>query len=178
MICKRCDSLIPDDASQCPACGRPFNRAIKRKNPLATVIRLSDCLVLLMTVLNGVLALTASHFTLSTENGIFYEKMVMYYYFPILEWTDFASEIALLIALGLSAVAHFWLRRERRAGLVLIIALHAFNLLWAVGYPVFVYLLTGIVTPILGFTMVQATVYFGCAAFSSLYLIRSNAFLY
>lgn len=177
MNCRRCDAIIPDHATACPACGRPRTGTARRTTPVLTVIRFSDFLVFLAVVLNVVIVYTASHYCVSYEAGIFYEKTVMYYYFPILKLIDTVSIVFLFLCTALAAAAHYHMKHERRLGLILMLTLHALMLLWLIGYPVLIYLITGIVTYILYFTMVQTTLYFAFSAFFSLYLIRSNTFL-
>lgn len=178
MICKHCNSIVSEWESECSVCGRSLSNSGKGKDYLITVIRMSDLLIFLMTVLNGILVITASHYTLSTENGIFYEKMVVYYYYPTLRWMDLASEIALLIVLALSAASHYMMKRERRAGLRLMIGLHIFTLVWSIEYPILIYMITRIVSPILTFTVIQIAVYAVLAFLLSWYFIRSNRFHY
>lgn len=178
MTCKKCQTLLSDDTVVCPICGMP---TVRRKSKQRSLLGLSaigtDLLTLAMTLVHTYLLATAAHYATDLSQGLWYAKQVAYWFAPLLLWLDILFGILLLAFPILSVIARYQMSHSKKSGLILITVVHAALLVWSICYPLFSYLLTGLVSPVLTFCIWQIAIFSVASAIMLFYLWRSEQFV-
>ena len=178
MICRKCQNEIPDGTRICPVCGmRMVHKVSWKIRLLRHSILATDILATAMILINAYLLVTAAHYAVDLSNGLWFVQQGMYYLYPSLRTVDIAFGI-LLVAFSVSSVmARYWMNQARRSGFVLMIITHICLLAWGVGYPLVTYAITGIISPLFTFCLIQNVLFAMLSAIITVYLGRSGRFV-
>ncbi len=177
--CRRCDRDFPDDTVACPICGA-VNYKLRNKKlaPTRFLISCSDLLAILMSVLNFGILVTCSHYCEVYEYGIFGAHYLYATYFPILLPIEIIFLITLIAAPVLSIVARRLLNRRQKSGIFMIIGVYAGLLIWSLALPLFTFLATGIISPIIPIWIAYNVIFLVLAVTVTVFLFKNKRIKY
>ena len=179
MICRKCQNELPAGTHICPVCGmRMAPKVSWRIRLLRHSILATDILAIAMILINAYLLVTAAHYAVDLSHGLWYVQQGMYYLYPSLRIVDIAFGIFLMVFSVLSVMARYRMNQARRRGFVLMIVTHVCLLAWGVGYPLVTYAITGIISPLLTFCLIQNLLFAIVSAIITVYLGRSGRFVF
>ena len=128
----------------------------------------------LMNFLNAYILISASHYTENFEYGILINQALAYITYPDLKTVDILFGILLVtISLGI-IMSRYYIRLDDNRGVYLAIICNAVILLWTLIYPLIVKLITGIISPVSVFFIVQASVFAVISVTLSILMLKEN----
>lgn len=178
MICKRCDTTIPDNCTVCPVCGNPL---VRPKNNRAKRIRrvalLSPILNFLLWGVNLFILLVAGHLPVHLSSDPSYVLQTMYLLYPGLDAANVIFALLFTASLVLSLFATYRMQKYRRSGPILLAVSHATQFCWTLLYPAALYFIVGTLSPIWLPILIGAAVYAIAATYTTVYLFRTGLFI-
>lgn len=178
MICKKCESVVHDNEQICPVCGYPLIRLKLRKaKRLRFCLLLSPILNFILAAINIFVIMVAGHLPIHIGGDIFYNFSNAYILYPGLKAVNLTFS-ALHISFFLLAIySLFHLQKSRQSGPILLAISHVLQLVSTLLYPVMLYAVDGISSPIWIFTASISIIYAVTATATTLYLFRSGKFI-
>ena len=177
--CRRCDRDFPEDTATCPICGA-VNYQLRNKvlGPIRFLISCSDLLAILMSIVNFGILVTCSHYCGFYEYGIF----AAHYYYALLYPLLFPFEMIFLVTLFaapiLSIVARRFLNRREKKGRFIMLGVYVGLLIWSLALPLFTFIATGIISPIIYIWIIYNAVFVALAATVTILLFTNKRIRY
>lgn len=178
MICPYCQTAYPDTADACPVCGRdrPRKRTLSERI-LPLLLGVPYVLVLAMNAINALFMLTAAHYATDLRRGGLTAMLYAYEVYPGLEAIDITFLIALIVPPIVATVGLYFLYKEEKKGVWLMLSAEAIALLWCLVYLFAVGAVTEIVSPMRSFCLGQAAAFTVLVLPFSVWLVRSKRFV-
>ena len=138
------------------------------------IVSLYEISAHLMNFLNAYILISASHYTEDFTYGILVNQALGYLTYPALKVVDILFGI-LLLAISVGVVmSRYYIRQDDNVGVYLAICCNAAILLWTLIYPLIVKLITGIISPVSVFFIVQASVFAVISVTLSILMLKEN----
>lgn len=128
----------------------------------------------LMNIINAFLIVTGSHYTEDFTYGILLNKLLIYESHPWFELVEILFEVILLAITPLIIVSHGFIKKCDEKGIYMSVAADIAIVFWSVFYPLLCLALTGVVSPMLTFCVIQIAAYLVIAVASNLYFLKAN----
>lgn len=172
MICKRCGNDIPDKYRDCPICGTLMVPEKSWKLRLAAfTMTAADLLVIIMSFLNLMILILSAHYAVDSNNGTMYSH-IAYFFNPLMATVDVTFGIMLAPCPLFSVLGKYEMKKTHMSGLIKMTVAHCGLFIWSITYPIFSYLITNTVSPIMNFAICQIAVYALLSAAMLIYLWR------
>lgn len=179
MFCPNCRAKIPDDAEICPICNKSTDKPVrKRFNRLKFLVIFSDYFTLVANAINIVLLITASHYAQNLEYGLFFTRIIRYNIDPAIITADIIFGILFLILPIFSSLGHYYMKKLRKFGLIMATCASGAVALCTMLYPFTLFFLTGILSPVLHFMIVQIIITSIVTVALFTYFWKRNSFIY
>ena len=127
-----------------------------------------------MNLVSICLLMTGSHYTFDFSYGILLNKQTVFFDYPALAYVDIIFGALLIGVLVLGVAAHFQLKLNEYNAYLFVIFANVATLVWSLLYPLTVWLISGIVSPMLTLCTVFLAAYLLCALVSSLYFMKAS----
>lgn len=179
MTCWRCKNDIPDGSKTCPICNSVQNRKLGFRTGLFFWMMWACPVVSIITnTINLFFLLTSAHYLTDLSYGIFTGRFVLYTYYPELYPMDIVLLIAVFVIYGLIVATAFCAQRKQSSAPVMLLITNIAILLWSLSYLFFSLLITGIISPMLIWTVVGMLLQGAWTAASFVFWQRSYVFVY
>lgn len=140
-------------------------------------IGIFSLVALLMNVLNGFFLITASHYTVEYSYGILINKLLTYQIHPVMEAVDIVFGLLLIVIVLMVLFSSYRMIKIDERGYALMIYTDCAIVLWSVLYPWITHAITGILTPMLVFCIIQVLVFIAISVALTIYLLKENYFI-
>ncbi len=179
MTCIRCENELPENTKICPVCGELLDpQELAQIRTAKFIVWLSDFLSLIMSGINIFILATSSHYVNFLQGGLWNAKKLAYHVQPGMKLVDALSAMLLLGVLIIFTIARYHMYRERKIGMKLMIISYGCHLLWTALYLVFCFAVTGVLSFVLPFSIIQMAVFFVFAVALSVFFIKSKRYRY
>lgn len=139
-----------------------------------TVVAIHSAAAHLMNLINLFLLATASHYTIDFTYGILLNKLLVYESHPWFEALDLLFALFLTGITACVIISQGYVKKDEEKGIYLAIGTDIAIVLWSILYPFLSLLITGIVSPMLTFCIIQILVYIAISIFTSVYFLKAS----
>lgn len=179
MICKRCKNTIPDGSFYCPICGKSYARWHNfRIRLIQSLIIASPFVCMAMIAINAYSLITGAHYIIDMRYGLWLARLSMYNYFPSLYGMDMILLALLLVIFVMAIISIFCIQQGREIAPTFMLITNISAFLWSLSYLFVSLYITDIISPMLGFTVMQMLIFAIWTVVSSICLYKFDYFIY
>ena len=176
MMCRRCDTVLPDETMVCPVCHKVLRRSAVKPCTPKIMVRIAILLAVLMSCINAFFLITVSHYPMNLDNGLLQARQALHHAYPALRAVDGIFFGMLLVCPVLIFVSQLTLRRAEPSAKVWILVTDLWLMIWAVAYPLAIQGVIGKPSPFFLFAVVQVVVFAVLSAVPIIYFFTSSRF--
>ncbi len=179
VVCRKCFTSLPDGVNACPVCGLSRANISKRTGRISkTLLYVLNILSFLVLFFDFIINITAGYYSTDYTNGILLAKLYAYNYCPALEVVDIIFYALYLISFALVDVAMHDLSKMRYRGLISLAIGNCACLFVTLSYPLLIYVLSGLMTPMIYATISISVIYTLLASVITIRTFKLNTFIY